>query len=119
MSEEREYPPGSGQKLHTQWVLGVAKDHLYAFLVDDDHMYAQDAYMPLEDLCNAYIKYRASKGEAARRVAGAEWRKEAPGVFAEMGVYATCCFEEHEYLPNSGQRLNTRWVMGMAPCRDC
>ena len=113
MSEEREYPPGSGQKLHTQWVLGVAKDHPYAFLVDDDHMYAKDAYMPLEDLRNAYIKYRASKGEAARRAAGAEWRKQARGLFAEVGVYATS-YEEHEYPPNSGQRLNTRWVMGMA-----
>ena len=118
MSDKREYPPNSGQKLNTRWVLGVSKDHLFAF-VTDDSMYAIDVHlhMPLKELRDSYTKYRNSNGHGTFRYTFRykDWLNEYQDTFEELALIVES--DEREYPPNSGQKLNTRWVLGIAPRR--
>ena len=89
---------------------------LHALLTKGMYRHNACKYMPLQDLCEDYVAYRQSQGQGGT-LRFKDWLNEYQGTFAELGLFVMS--EEREYPPNSGQRLNTRWVIGMAPCRDC
>lgn len=86
---------------------------LHTLLTRGSYRHGACKYMPLQDLCEDYMAYLKSNGHGTLRYK--DWLNEYQDTFEELGL--SVMSDEREYPPNSGQKLNTHWVLGIAPRR--